>query len=145
MPNHFHILLQETIERGISKFMQKVGTSFAMYFNVKRKHVGNVFIKPFRSKHIKDDLYLRQVAQYIHLNPAELFEPGWKRGTVRNMRLLEKRLSAYHYSSLPDYCGARRPEKAILNTKAIELLKDAPLLATVLEEAAAYYAELPAL
>ena len=37
MPNHFHILLTEKMEGGISKFMQKLSTAYSMYFNSKYK------------------------------------------------------------------------------------------------------------
>jgi len=145
MPNHFHLLLKEITNGGISKFMHRVGTSFTKYFNLKYDHVGNIFIKPFRSKHIKDDRYLKRIIQYIHLNPAELFETGWKTGKVRNISLLERRLRAYQYSSLIDYCGDTRPQKAILNKKILKLFEDLPPLANVLEDATAYYKELPSI
>ena len=143
MPNHFHLLLQEITDGGISTFMQKVGTSFSMYFNVKRQHVGNVFIKPFRSKRIDDDAYLRHVVQYIHLNPAELFERDWKSGHVRNMQSLEQNLKTYRYSSLPDYEGTKRLENSILDTEAMSMFDKRPALRDTLIEAAEYYADLP--
>ena len=143
MPNHFHLLLQEITDGGISTFMQKVGTSFSMYFNVKRQHVGNVFIKPFRSKRIDDDAYLQHVAQYIHFNPAELFEREWKSGYVKNMGSLEQKLKTYRYSSLPDYEGIKRPENSILDTGAMSMFEKRPALRGMLIEAAEYYADLP--
>ncbi|MBI2004940.1 transposase [Patescibacteria group bacterium] len=142
MPNHFHILIKELVEGGVTKFMRKVGTSFAMYFNVKYEHVGNVFIKPFRSKHIRDDRYLKRVIQYIHLNAAELFEPEWKQGSIRNIQSLEKRLRAYRYSSFFDYCGEKRPENSILDPKTKTLFDDLPPFQNILEEAAMYYQDL---
>ena len=143
MPNHFHLLLKEITDGGISTFMQKVGTSFSMYFNVKRQHVGNVFIKPFRSKRIDDDAYLQYVVQYIHLNPAELFEREWKSGSVRSMGLLEQKLKAYRYSSLRDYEGVKRPENLILDTDAMSMFDKRPALRDTLIGAAEYYADLP--
>lgn len=142
MPNHFHLLVHEITEGGISAFMQKLGTSFSMYFNVKRQHVGNVFVKPFRSKHIDDDPYLQRVVQYIHLNPAELFEREWKTGYVRDMRSLEKKLGTYRYSSLSDYEGTKRVENAILDKKSMAMFSDRPPLLDTLTEAAEYYADL---
>lgn len=143
MPNHFHLLLQEITDGGISTFMQKVGTSFSMYFNVSRQRVGNVFIKPFRSKHIDDDMYLQHVMQYIHFNPAELFEREWKLGYVRNMLSLEQKLKTYQYSSLPDYEGTKRPENSILDKDAVSIFDKRPALRDMLIEAAEYYADLP--
>ena len=86
-----------------------------MYFNIKHERIGNLFLKPFRSRHVHDDKYFRHVAQYIHLNSVEIFERGWKQGVVRSIKNLEKNLIAYPYSSYPDYFGSARPEKAILD------------------------------
>ena len=38
MPNHFHILITQVSEDGISKFMQKLSTAYAMYYNKKYNH-----------------------------------------------------------------------------------------------------------
>ena len=144
MGNHPHLLLRENIEGGISKFMHKVFTGYTMYFNIKRKRVGNLFVTPFRSKHITDDGYLKRVTQYIHLNPAEVFDPGWKKGGAKSLRTLEKRLLEYPYSSMQDYFGESqgRPEQLLLDPEIRELLKDQTPLDQVLSEADAYYKEL---
>src|SRR3989344_4020646 len=62
----------------------------------------HVFIKPFRAKHIEKDDYFQRVAHYIHLIPVELFEPKWKKGEVRDMKSLRRKMKAYRYSSLID-------------------------------------------
>src|SRR3989344_8046740 len=142
MPNHFHLLMKEVAAGGITKFMHRVGTSYTMYFNAKRERIGNLFVKPFRSKHVDEDRYLKRVAQYIHLNPVELFEPEWKTGTIAYSRGLQHKLENYRYSSLPDY-QRNRIEKNILDYGALELLKeDAEPLDMLLSDAALYYAEL---
>lgn len=143
MPNHYHLLLQETKEGGIAKFMQKVGTSYAMYFNIRYKRIGNLFVKPFRSKHIEDDSYLHRVIQYLHLNPAELFEKDWKQGNVKNIIRLTEKIEGYWYSSLPDYIGRSRAEHAILDDETLSVLgSDMPKLQTLVSEAAEYYNDL---
>lgn len=144
MPNHPHLLLRENIEGGISKFVHKVFTGYTMYFNIKRKRVGNLFVTPFRSKHITNDRYLKRIAQYIHLNPVEIFEPSWKRSGAKNLQSLEKELSAYPYSSLQDYFdkSKTRPERQLLDPKTMELLGESLPLSEVLNDAGAYYQEL---
>lgn len=37
MPNHFHLLLREKNEGGISLFMKKLSTGYSMYFNLKKQ------------------------------------------------------------------------------------------------------------
>lgn len=143
MGNHYHLLLQEIIEGGISAYMQKIGTGYTMYFNEKHDRIGSLFVKPFRSKHIDSDAYLRRVVQYIHLNPAEIFEHGWKRGDAPDNASLRQKLSAYPFSSLPDYLGIKRVERGILDERAMVLLRSGmPDISVLLEEMSEYYQEL---
>ncbi len=124
MPTHFHLLLKEQIEGGISRIMQTVGTAFSMYYNIKHTRIGNVFVKPFRSKHVANDIYFRHVINYIHLNPTELYEPRWKEGEVSDLAELERLLRSYHFSSLPDYLGTERAERNLLDQETIHLVTD---------------------
>ncbi len=39
MPNHFHLLVRQTQEYGISRFMQKLITGYTMYFNKRNDRV----------------------------------------------------------------------------------------------------------
>ena len=139
MPNHFHLLLKEITDGGITSFMRKVGTAYTMYFNAKNQRVGNLFTKPFRSRHVGDDRYFQHVLQYIHCNPAELYEPGWKSGKVRNIRTLEKKLVDYSYSSFRSYAekGIVSP---ILSRDEFDTANQFPV-SRMLEDARAYYAE----
>lgn len=142
MPNHYHLLLKQVADNGISTFMQKLGTSYSMYYNTKYGNIGNVFVKPFRAKHIDKDDYFQHVIQYIHLNPAEIFEPQWKEGIVRNMDALSARLGDYRYSSFMDYLGKKRAENVIIDSTTANLLASALSVDEVLFEAAEYYKEL---
>lgn len=145
MTNHPHLIVQEKEEGGITTFMHKFGTAYTSYFNRKHKRVGNLMVKPFRSKHIGDDKYLRWVIQYVHLNPAEIFEPTWKMGKVRNIEILGKQLLDYKFSSLPDYFGETRPERSILDENVFKFIEaDLPKFDDLLLDAAKYYAEIEA-
>ena len=127
--------------------MQKLGTAYTMYFNIKNERVGGLFITPFRSKHVPGDRYFKHVVQYIHLNPIDLFEPKWKNSPLiarRRLATIEQMLKAYPYSSLADYVGSKRVERVILDQEAVDLLRtDLPPLSQVIKEAAMYYQELP--
>lgn len=143
MPNHFHLLLKEISEGGISMFMQKLGTAYSMYFNIKYEHQGGLFAKPFKSKHVSDDRYLRRVVQYIHLNPVEIFEPRWKQGVVHDTQGLQNKTERYRYSSLMDYSDSNRDEKTILDRNEIDFIgSEFSPLDEVLEEMVEYYKEI---
>ena len=124
MPTHYHLLLQPLADNGISVFMHKVGTGFTRSYNEQNGRVGNLFIKPFRSKHVDDDAYLKQVVQYIHLNPVELFEPQWKKGIINDKSSLEKKLRSYEYSSLIEHEGNKRPQSSIVDLDTLALVRD---------------------
>ncbi len=140
MPNHFHLLLKEIKDGGITSLMRRVGIAYAMYFNAKYERVGNLFLKPFRSRHIGTDRYFQKVIQYIHCNPVQIYEPDWKSGKVRNMSALEQKLTAYPYSSLQSYLhsGSRNP---IISADIFEIV-DQPRLSRMLEDARAYYQDI---
>jgi putative transposase len=141
MPNHYHLLLKEIREDGISRFMQKLGTAYTMYFNKKYDRVGGLFVKPFRARHVVDDRYFQKVVDYIHCNPAELYEPGWKKGAVRNIDRLEQQLLQYRYSSFADYNGKKRPHATILSRDGFDTyVPQTPK--KMLAEARAYYADI---
>lgn len=67
-PNHFHLILQQVAERGIEKFMQRLGTGYTMYFNNKYDRSGSLFQGRFKAVHIDSNEYLLHVSAYVNLN-----------------------------------------------------------------------------
>lgn len=78
MPNHFHILVRQEKDNGISLFMQKVSTAYVMYYNKKYKRTGSLFEGKFKSKYAGEDRYLKYLFSYIHLNPLKIINQDWK-------------------------------------------------------------------
>ncbi len=70
MPNHFHFLLCQKEEGGISNFMRKLMNSYAKYFNVKHKREGPLYQGNFKAVWIESTEQLIHVDRYIHLNPV---------------------------------------------------------------------------
>lgn len=66
--NHYHLILKQVVDNGISKFMQKVGTGYTMYFNKKYKRTGSLFGGRFKSKYINAGEQLNYVGVYVNLN-----------------------------------------------------------------------------
>ena len=109
MPNHFHLLIEEIKEGGISKFMQKLQTGYTMYFNKKFERSGVLFQGRFKSRHADSGNYARYLFSYVHLNPI-------------NNRNIEKPkalniLNIHTFSSLQDYLGEEREQSKIVDTK----------------------------
>jgi putative transposase len=72
MPNHFHLLVQEKTEGGISSYLQRLQNGYAKYFNTKYKKQGHLFQGAFRAIPVETDDQLIYLSAYIHRNPGEL-------------------------------------------------------------------------
>jgi len=114
MPNHFHVLIKEINEGGISRFMAKLTTGYSMYFNKLHGRVGPLFQSRFKASHVNNDNYLKYLFAYIHLNPVKLIEPEWKEKGIIDKNFAENYLKKYRYSSYEDYTGIEREENMIL-------------------------------
>lgn len=117
MPNHFHILIKETTQNGISMFMQKLSTAYTMYFNVKNERTGALFAGRFKARHTKSDIHLKYLLAYIHLNPLKLADPEWKEKQISSLKNMRNFLLNYDYSSYYEYLGHPRSQSAILAPK----------------------------
>lgn len=115
MPNHFHILITQTTENGISKFMHKVLSSYSHYYNKRYDRTGFLFESKFKSEYIEDDIYLKYLFSYIHLNPVKLIQKDWKEEGIKNRIQIVNFLKDYKFSSFDDYLGSKRRESMILN------------------------------
>lgn len=107
MPNHFHLILQQIVAGGITKFMRKLGTGYTMFFNIKYERSGVLFQGKFKSILIDMDKYMLHLSRYIHLNPIELIQPNWKQEGIKDYNKVEYFLKGYRWSSLLDYLGIR--------------------------------------
>lgn len=91
MPNHFHFLLQQKREGGITEFVSKLSNSYTKYINIKNKRVGPLLQGDFKAVHIETDEQLLHLTRYIHLNPL--------------IGYVTKNLEAYRWSSYDEYIG----------------------------------------
>lgn len=69
MPNHFHLLLKQTKENGISKLVANLQNSYTRYLNLKNKRLGPLFQGVFKVIRIETEEQFVHVSRYIHLNP----------------------------------------------------------------------------
>lgn len=92
MPNHFHLLLKQNSNSGISNLLANLQNSHARYFNIKNERVGPLFQGQFKAVRIDSEEQLLHVSRYVHLNP-------YSSGLVANTDKLMK----YEWSSLPEY------------------------------------------
>lgn len=95
MPNHFHLLLRQKAEHGISRFMQKVCGGYTMYFNKKNERVGSLFQGTFKAVLVDTGPHFLYIPHYVHKNPIDCAPRGTKD--------FKKFLETYLWSSYRDY------------------------------------------
>lgn len=71
MKNHYHLLVR-TEQANLSRFVQRLNTSYALYFRYKHNAPGHVFQGRFKAKIVEDDEYAHRLIRYIHLNPVKM-------------------------------------------------------------------------
>lgn len=98
MPNHFHFLLQQNVDKGISTFISNTTNAYTKYFNTKHKRTGPLFEGVFKAVHIESDEQLVHVSRYIHLNP------------VASNIIANEELENYKWSSYPEYLSLSSKE-----------------------------------
>lgn len=72
MPNHFHLLVKQTVPRTIEMFMRSLCTRYVQYFNHRHdKRVGGLFQDTYKAVLIDSEEHLLHLSRYIHLNPLK--------------------------------------------------------------------------
>lgn len=94
MPNHFHFLVRQLKEGGISEFVAKLTNSYTKYYNTKYDRVGALLQGQFKAVLVESDEQLLHLSRYIHLNPISSF--------------LVKKLADYQFSSYPEYINSTK-------------------------------------
>ena len=91
-PNHYHFVLKQLAEDGISKFMHKLDLGYTNYFNKKYDRSGSLFQGTFKEAHIKTNEYL-------------LYLSGYANGNVEIHKIAKA--EDWQWSSYRDYLGLR--------------------------------------
>lgn len=107
MPNHYHLLLRQRKENGITEFMRKLGTGYTNYFNHKYKRSGVLFQGKFKAVLVSHDPHFIYLPYYIHLNCLDLIEPNWRDGEIKNIKKAIEFLESFRWSSHLDYIGKK--------------------------------------
>lgn len=91
-PNHYHFILKQITDKGIEKFLHKIGVSHAKYYNEKYRRSGSLFQGAYKAIMINSNEYLLYLSAYVNRNN---FIHGYNKNEIWN------------YSSLSDYLGIR--------------------------------------
>ena len=111
MKNHYHLLLSERVEGGLSLFLRKLNVGYANYFNERYERAGTLFQGRTKKILIENDAQFNYILHYIHLNPLDYLKggEGWrvrdKGKNIRSVREALDYLKEYRWSSYLDYIG----------------------------------------
>ena len=109
MPNHFHLLIKQLKDSGISNFIRLISNGYTRYFNTRHIRVGPLFQGAYKAVLIETDEQLMHVSRYIHLNPF--------------VSILVKDLRTYQWSSYLDFIEIRNGKLANKN-EVLSFFKD---------------------
>lgn len=107
MDNHFHLLVRQKTDNGITEFMRKIGTGYTNYINKKYDRNGALFQGKFKSVHVEKDAHLMYLPIYIHFNPLDYEFKEWRQGKIKDTKKALEFLANYRWSSYQDYIGQK--------------------------------------
>ncbi len=109
MKNHYHLLLSERVEGGLTLFLRKLNVGYANYFNERYRRNGSLFQGRTKKVHVSSNAYFLHILNYVHFNPLDYFPTGrtWRTRNLENPARAHDYLMKYRWSSYPDYCGKR--------------------------------------
>ncbi len=107
MLNHYHLFLEipDEQEGNMSKFLQKLGNGYVQYFNRKYGRKGVLYETRFKRIEIVNERHFSYLPYYIHSNPLDLFDYGWRHREIADSDGAWKFLEDYRWSSHLDYLG----------------------------------------
>ncbi len=121
MKNHYHLLLSERVEGGLTLFIRKLNIGYAKYFNERYKRNGYLFQGRTKKIQITSDAHFLHILHYIHLNPLDYMRSAqhWRKREIDNSTAALKYLDGHRWSSYLDYCGVKN-FPSILTTDLFE-------------------------
>ncbi|EKD56578.1 MAG: hypothetical protein ACD_58C00145G0001 [uncultured bacterium] len=70
MPTHFHLILKQLVNKGVSRYVANILNSYTRYFNIKHNRKGPLWQGKFKNVLVESDEQLIHLTRYIHLNPV---------------------------------------------------------------------------
>ncbi|TSC64802.1 MAG: hypothetical protein G01um101491_169 [Parcubacteria group bacterium Gr01-1014_91] len=120
MKNHFHLLLSERIENGITLFLRKM-SGYARYFNERHERRGTLFQGRTKKILITRQEHFLYILHYVHLNSLDYLYGAkkWRerdKGALSDIPKVLEYLKNYRWGSYIDYCGNKNFPSIITKT-----------------------------
>lgn len=113
--NHYHFIVEQIEEKGIEKFMHRLGTGYTNYFNEKYKRSGALLQGKYKAKQVNDLLYM---SAYVNLNnqvhqlgspTPKLMKSSWdeyvsdRKNETQKAVFCEKSIVLEQFNSISEY------------------------------------------
>lgn len=105
LPNHYHLLLYESVDGGVVEFTKRLGNAYTKYFNIKNNRSGYLFQNAAKIIPAETNAHFLYLPLYIDLNPLDLAFPNWRDKGISNQKKAMNFLESYKWSSFQDYKG----------------------------------------
>src|SRR3989338_2749679 len=111
-PNHFHLLLRQKRDGGISEFLKRLCGGYAWYFNKINKRKGPLFQGHFRAKYIQSNEHLLHASAYVNLNDkvhqlsgetAQLIKSSWLEYTTTTPEICKNEVILGQFKNAREY------------------------------------------
>jgi len=114
--NHYHFLVKQEKEGGISEYMKRIGNGYTRYFNHKYNRSGSLFQGKYKAKEVRSTYDLIKVSVYVNGNAeihgiakaqnwpwsGYLDYNGIRRGTLCKQELIFNEISRPEYFKLSE-------------------------------------------
>jgi len=112
-PNHFHLILEQIRDGGITIFLHKLTMAYSKYINARHTRKGALFFGTFGRRLIETDEYLLHASAYVNLNDrvhriapplSNLVRTSWREYTEEGLGgICEKELVMENFDDMDDY------------------------------------------
>ena len=114
LPDGFSIVVGSRGEGKLHRFIHKLSTAYAMYYNRKYHRQGPLFRGVCRVEPIEGSKRLYELVKETHLKPYSTGMVSIVKTAREDVSAAVECASTYEYSSMRDYIGEDRPQKVIL-------------------------------
>lgn len=108
-PNHYHFILKQLADRGIEKFMHRLGIGYTKYFNEKCNRSGVLFQGAFKAEHVSSNTYLLHLSAYVSLNNKvhklgnSVSKSSWKEYMTNKNSICDKDVILGEFKNIQEY------------------------------------------
>ncbi|MDP2652323.1 MAG: transposase [bacterium] len=129
MKDHYHLLLSERVENGISLFLRKLNVGYANYVNQRYGRKGTLYRGRTKKILIEREAHFLYILHYLHLNPLDYLQSAekWRLRSkigIRNVDEALEYLDSYRWSSYLDYSGTKNFPSILTTSLFKDVLDD---------------------